>query len=61
MFIPVSRIISMLMAAVLAFGVLVPMALAKHNTVLAIVVGAVFVAYLTANVLLWQRTKRPQA
>lgn len=58
--VPISRIIALLMAGVLCFGILVPLALARHNAALAIVVAAVYVAYLIANVVLWQRM-RPRA
>lgn len=58
MFVPVSRIVTVLMAGVLAFALLVPMALSRHNVTLAIVVGAVYLAYLAANVVLWQRMRR---
>ena len=60
MFVPFSRIVTIAMAAVLCFALLVPMALARHNAVLAIVVVVVFVAYLVVNVVLWQRM-RPRA
>lgn len=58
MFFPFSRIISLLMAAVLCFALLVPLALARHNTMLAFFVSAVFFAYLIGNVVLWQRMRR---
>jgi hypothetical protein len=51
-------VVVLLTAAVLCFGLLVPMSLARHNTGLAIFVGIVFVAYLIANVVLWQRMRR---
>ncbi|HZV77641.1 MAG TPA: hypothetical protein VFF63_07795 [Candidatus Babeliales bacterium] len=57
MFFPVSRILALLMAAVLCFGILVPMALVRHNAGLAVFVGLVYAAYLVANVVLWQRTR----
>lgn len=60
MFVPFSRIVALVMAGVLCFGILVPMSLARHNLGLAIFVAIVFVAYLAANVVLWQRT-RPRA
>jgi uncharacterized membrane protein YsdA (DUF1294 family) len=59
-FFPFTRVVALLMAAVLCFGILVPMALARHNLALAIFIAAVFVAYLVANVVLWQRM-RPRA
>jgi amino acid transporter len=46
------------MAAALCFLLLVPMALARHNEMLAIVVVVVYVAYLIANIVLWRRTQR---
>ncbi|HVR47700.1 MAG TPA: hypothetical protein VMT95_13805 [Candidatus Binatia bacterium] len=58
MFFPISRIIALLMAAVLCFAVLVPLALARHNTALAIFVGIVFAAYLFGNIVIWQRMRR---
>jgi amino acid transporter len=54
----VSRIVAIAMAGVLCFAFLVPMALQRHNTLLAIVVSAVYVAYAAANAILWQRMKR---
>jgi hypothetical protein len=59
-FVPVSRIIAIAMAGVLCFGILVPLSLARHNVGLAIFIAVVFIAYLAANVLLWQRM-RPRA
>ncbi len=58
MFLPFSRIIALLMAGVLCFALLVPMSLARHNSALALFVAVVFFAYLIANVVLWQRTRR---
>jgi hypothetical protein len=58
MFLPLSRIIAVAMAAVLCFVLLVPMSLARHNVALAGFVAVVFFAYLTANVVLWQRMRR---
>ena len=54
---PLSRIVALLMAAVLCFALLVPMSLAAHHAALAVFVVAVFFAYLTANVVLWRRTR----
>lgn len=58
MIFPLSRIISLLMAAVLCFALLVPLALARHSTAIAIFVVVVFAAYLFGNVVLWQRMRR---
>ncbi|MBV8491388.1 MAG: hypothetical protein JO199_12755 [Candidatus Eremiobacteraeota bacterium] len=60
MFVPVSRIITMLMMGVICFALIVPLALQRHNTGLAVVAGALFAAYLVVNVLLWKRM-RPRA
>jgi hypothetical protein len=60
MFFPLSRIVALGMAGVLCFGLLVPLALARHNAGLAIFIAIVFIAYLAANVLLWRRM-RPRA
>jgi len=58
MFVPFSRVIAMAMAAVLCFGLLVPMALARHNAALAVFVAVVFFAYLIGNIVLWRRMRR---
>ena len=55
--IPFTRIITVLMFAVLCFVLIVPMALQRHNLPLAIGISVVFVLYLIANVILWQRMK----
>lgn len=57
---PLSRIVALLMAGVLCFGILVPMALARHVPALAIFIAIVFIAYVIANVVLWLRM-RPRA
>lgn len=60
MFFPFSRILSLATAAVLCFVLLVPMALARHNTGLAIFIVVVFLAYLAGNVALWLRMRTPR-
>jgi hypothetical protein len=57
---PITRVVALIMAAVLCFGILVPMSLQRHNPALAILIAVVFVAYLVTNVVLWQRM-RPRA
>jgi hypothetical protein len=52
---------TVLMAGVVCFGLIVPMALQRHNAGLAVGVGIVFAVYLIANVVLWQRLRRPRA
>jgi len=54
---PVSRIIALLMAGVLCFVLLVPMSLASHHAALAGFIVFVYLAYLAANIVLWQRTR----
>lgn len=57
MFVPFSRIITVAMFAVLCFVLVVPMALKRGNTFIAVGISMVFLAYLIANVVLWQRMK----
>lgn len=59
--IPFTRIITIAMFAVLCFVLIVPMALQRHNSALAIGITVVFVLYLIANVVLWQRMNKPRA
>jgi hypothetical protein len=54
---PVSRIVSLVMAGVLCFGILVPLSLARHSLALAVVVAVVYIAYLVANFILWKRMR----
>lgn len=54
----ITRIVALLMAGVLCFGLLVPLALARHNQPLAIGIAVVYLAYLAANAVLWQRMRR---
>lgn len=58
MFVPFSRVIVLLMAAVLCFAFLVPLALESHHPAIAVFVVVVFIAYLTGNIVLWQRMRR---
>jgi hypothetical protein len=57
---PISRIVALVMAGILCFGILVPLSLARHSLALAIVVAVVYIAYVIANIVLWQRM-RPRA
>jgi hypothetical protein len=57
MFLSLSRLMVVLMAGVLSFMLLVPMALKNHQPWLALGVGIVFAAYAVANVILWRRMK----
>ena len=53
--IPITRIITIAMTAVLCFGVIVPLAVHAHNVFLAVAIPIVYILYLVANVLLWKR------
>jgi len=55
---PVTRAITLLMAAVLCFGLFLPHAIARHNAWLGVFLVVIFTAYAAANVLLWIRLKR---
>lgn len=57
MFVPFSRIITMLMSAVLCFW-LATWALTSRHTAIAVFVVVVFIAYLVGNIVLWQRMRR---
>ena len=50
-----TRILTVAMFGVICFVLIVPMALARHNTMLAIGISVVFTLYLIANVILWRR------
>lgn len=58
MFTSVSRLIVVLMAGVMCFTLLVPMALRNHQPWLAIGIGTIFAVYAVANVVLWRRMPR---
>ena len=59
-FVPISRIATIAMAGVVCFMLIVPLALARHNTALAVGIGIAYVAYIGVNIVLWQRM-RPRA
>ena len=55
---PFTRIVALAIAAVICFAVIVPMALHRGQPALAIGIGAAFVVYLVANVVLLRRYPR---
>jgi hypothetical protein len=57
---PLMRIVTMAMMGVICFALLLPLAVERHNTLLATAVVTIFVLYVGANVLLWLRL-RPRA
>ena len=56
--VPVTRIVTMLMMAVICFALLLPLAMERHNPLLAAAIVTIFVLYLGANVLVWLRMRR---
>jgi len=56
-FVPISRMFTAAMAGVICFGLIVPLALSRHNTVLAGAVAGFYIAYLAVNVVLWKRMR----
>ena len=58
-FVPISRLFTVFMAGVVCFGLIVPLAMMRHDMTLARVVIALYVAYVAFNVLtwLWQRKR----
>ncbi len=57
MFVPFTRIITVLMFGVLCFVLIVPMALQRGNMLVAAGISIAFVLYLIANVVLWRRMR----
>lgn len=55
--IPFTRIFTVIMFAAICFVLIVPMALQRHNTFLAIGISVAFLAYLIVNIILWRRFK----
>ncbi len=58
--IPITRILTVLMFGALCFVLIVPMALQRHNMVIAIGISAAFVLYLVVNIVLWLRMMKPR-
>jgi hypothetical protein len=52
------RIVALIMAAVLVFALLVPMALARHDVLLAAIVIVLFSLYLIVNAWIFVRMRR---
>lgn len=52
------RVVALVMAAVLVFGLLVPMALARHNVLLAAIVIVLFSLYMVVNAWIFVRMRR---
>lgn len=56
-FVPFSRLLTIVMAGVVCFTLIVPLATMRHQTGIAIGAGVLFVVYLAVNVVLWQRMR----
>lgn len=52
------RVFALIMAGVLVFALLVPMALARHNLLLAAIVIGLFSLYLVVNAWIFVRMRR---
>jgi hypothetical protein len=55
--IPFTRIMTIVMFAALCFVLIVPLALQRHQLVIAVGICVLFVCYLAANLVLWRRMK----
>ncbi|MGD0969252.1 MAG: hypothetical protein ABR949_13320 [Candidatus Aquilonibacter sp.] len=55
--IPFTRIMTIVMFGALCFVLILPLALARHNLVIAVGICALFIAYLAAQLVLWRRMK----
>ena len=55
--IPLQRMLAVLMAAVMAFVLLVPIALARHAYWLVALVAAAFFGYIAVNAWIWKRMR----
>jgi len=52
-----TRLLAVAIAGVLCFGILVPLAWRRHDTVLAVAVAVLYLAYAVANVAIWRRLR----
>jgi hypothetical protein len=58
--VPFSRILTVVMFGAICFVLIVPLALQRHQPVIAIGITIVFALYLVANIVLWRRMKLPR-
>ncbi len=56
--IPFTRIMTVVMFGVICFALIVPLAVQRHNMVIAVGISIAFVLYLIANIVLWRRMPR---
>ncbi len=52
-----TRVLTVVMFGVICFVLIVPLALQRHNMLIALGISGAFVVYAIANVVLWQRMK----
>jgi len=55
--VPLMRLGTMVMMGVICFVLLLPLAMERHNVLLAAGLAVIFALYVGANVLLWLRLK----
>ena len=55
--VPLQRVLALIMAAAMVFVFLVPLALARHATPVAVAVVGAFIAYLAVNAWIWNRMR----
>jgi amino acid transporter len=55
--IPFTRIMTIVMFGALCFVLILPLAIARHNLVIAVGICVLFIAYLAAQLVLWRRMK----
>ncbi len=53
-----TRIVALAIAAVICFAVIIPLALKRGDTALAIFIALAFALYIVANIVLMRRYKR---
>jgi hypothetical protein len=56
--IALTRIMTVVIFAAIAFVLIVPLAIRRHQTAIAVGISVLFVFYLAANVVLWRRMNR---
>jgi protein-S-isoprenylcysteine O-methyltransferase Ste14 len=57
-FVPLSRIFTVVMAGVVCFGLIVPLAIMRHDFALERLIVGIYVVYLIANVAVWLWQRR---
>ncbi len=55
--ISITRILTIVMFGAICFVLIVPLALQRHNMVIAVGISVAFVLYVIVNIVLWRRMK----